>query len=177
MKKSHKKTWRVALRGRNLADIRRFMAGFPVEIVECEPELVVCYGGDGTLLGAEREFPGVPKLPLRDGRGNPQCPRHTEKKLLADFFSGRLPRLEVIKLEALTDRGGNLHALNDIVISKEIISSAVRYRLWLDGRSYGHQIVGDGLVIATPFGSTGYYRSITHGFFRLGVGLAFNNTT
>jgi NAD+ kinase len=40
---------------------------------------------------------------------------------------------------------------------------------------YKGQIVGDGLVVATPFGSTGYFRNITHSLFRVGIGLAFNN--
>lgn len=37
------------------------------------------------------------------------------------------------------------------------------------------RIIGDGLLVATPFGSTGYYRSITDGTFETGVGVAFNN--
>ena len=33
------------------------------------------------------------------------------------------------------------------------------------------------IIVATPFGSTGYYRSITDSFFEIGIGLAFNNST
>jgi NAD+ kinase len=32
-------------------------------------------------------------------------------------------------------------------------------------------------VAATPFGSSAYYRSITHSLFQVGIGLAFNNST
>jgi NAD kinase len=32
-------------------------------------------------------------------------------------------------------------------------------------------------VTATPFGSTGYFRSVTHTQFDAGIGLAFNNST
>ena len=38
-------------------------------------------------------------------------------------------------------------------------------------------MIGDGVVVATPFGSTGYYRSITDSYFETGIGLAFNNST
>jgi NAD+ kinase len=68
-------------------------------------------------------------------------------------------------------------ALNDICLHRTICSSAVRFRIWLDEELYANQIVGDGLVIASPFGSTGYYRSITNSFFQSGIGIAFNNAT
>ena len=37
------------------------------------------------------------------------------------------------------------------------------------------KVIGDGLLVATPFGSSGYYRSITGGLFESGIGVAFNN--
>jgi len=168
---------RVAIYGRNLADLRRWLEPLSVEIVEEAPDLVISYGGDGSLLGAERAFPGVPKFPLRDSRMNPKCPEHREDVLLDRLLSGGLRRTTVMKLEARAPGGERLTALNDIVVHKRIISSCVRYRIWLDDELYANQIVGDGLVAASPFGSTGYYRSITHSLFRLGIGLAFNNST
>ncbi|NOY80212.1 MAG: hypothetical protein GXP31_04315 [Kiritimatiellaeota bacterium] len=168
---------RVALCGRNLADLRRFLEPFPVELTTDVPELVISYGGDGALLGAEREYPGVPKFPLRDSRSNDKCPEHGEKELLSRLFADRLHRTTMMKLESDAGERGRVVAVNDIVVAKRIISSAVRYRVWLDDELYANQIVGDGLVAATPFGSTGYYRSITHSLFRLGIGLAFNNST
>ncbi|OGN33119.1 MAG: hypothetical protein A3I39_02235 [Candidatus Yanofskybacteria bacterium RIFCSPLOWO2_02_FULL_47_9b] len=52
----------------------------------------------------------------------------------------------------------------------------MRYRLWTNGKQIGNIIIGDGIVVATPFGSTAYYRSITDSFFEIGIGLAFNNS-
>jgi len=167
---------RIAICGRNLDDLRRHLAAFPVEVDPANPELVISYGGDGSLLGAEREFPGVPKCPLRDSRSTPQCPQHREASVLGQLFEGRLARSVMGKLQAIRD-GRRLVALNDISINRFSVASAVRYRLWLDDELYATQVVGDGLVVATPFGSTGYYRSITHSLFRIGIGLAFNNST
>jgi len=55
-------------------------------------------------------------------------------------------------------------------------TSSLRCRVFVDDQEFGHEIVGDGVVVATPFGSTAYYRSITRGIFHLGIGLAFNNS-
>ena len=170
---------RVILCGRHLDDLRQILAGFPVREVTDRPDLILSYGGDGALLGAERAFPGVPKLPLRDRRANPHCPDHGEDATLASLIAGRLKKARLIKLEAtVTGHAAQpLTAVNDIVVHTRIITSAVRYRVWLDDALYANQVVGDGLVAATPFGSSGYYRSITHSIFKTGMGLAFNNST
>ncbi len=168
---------KIAVRGRHLADLYPLLARYPVEIVEQHPELVISYGGDGALLGAEREFPGIPKVPIRDRRSTPKCDRHTEELVLAELFGQRLKESRLSKVKACHDGRVVAVGLNDIVISRLLIASAVRYRIWLNDELYAHQIVGDGLVVSTPFGSTGYYRSITHSLFRLGLGLAFNNST
>ncbi|MFA4945689.1 MAG: hypothetical protein WC789_13450 [Lentisphaeria bacterium] len=167
---------RVAICGRNLDDLRSLLRPLPLTMVEERPDLVISYGGDGALLGAEREWPGVPKLPLRDRRGNPKCPRHQEEAILEMLLAGQLREQRLLKLLARCG-GRTLAAVNDIVIHNEIVTSAVRYRVWLDGELYANRVVGDGLIVATPFGSTGYYRSITHSLFRIGIGLAFNNST
>jgi len=170
---------RVILCGRHLDELRQILAGFPVREVTARPDLVLSYGGDGALLGAERAFPGVPKLPLRDRRSNPHCPEHGEELALASLIAGRLKEARLIKLEAIAAGRAAvpLTAVNDIVVHNRIITSAVRYRVWLNDDLYANQVVGDGLVAATPFGSSGYYRSITHSIFKTGIGLAFNNST
>ena len=89
---------------------------------------------------------------------------------------GRAPRTEFMKIEAET-KGQRLVGINEVLIHNAQVTSAVRYLVWIDDEALTHEIVGDGLVVATPFGSTGYYRSITHSTFQVGLGLAFNNST
>lgn len=168
---------RVAICGRNLDDLRDILRGYPVEIVDRRPDVVISYGGDGALLGAERTFPGIPKCPIRDCRSNAKCAQHSETTVLDQLLAGTLRESHLAKLEAVTESGQRVAGINDVVINKENIASAVRFRLWIDGELCRNQVVGDGLVIATPFGSTGYYRSITRSLFRTGIGLAFNNST
>ena len=167
---------RVAVCGRHLDDLYPLLEPHAPELTEDNPELVISYGGDGALLGAERQYPGIPKCPIRDRRSNPKCPRHSEEQILEKLFGGELAETGLTKVEAEKD-GRTVVGLNDIVVSRRMIASALRYRIWLDDELYAHQIVGDGLVVATPFGSTAYYRSITRSLFRWGLGLAFNNST
>ncbi len=169
-----KRPVRVAVSGRNLDDLMPLLKPFPVAIVEEKPDLVISHGGDGCLLGAERQFPGVPKCPIRDHRQNPKCPKHAETSTLQRLFDGQLKKTRLIKLKAAANKQ-NLLGINDIVITKTQAQSAIRYRIWVNDELLCPQVVADSLVIATPFGSTGYFQSITRGHLLCGLGLAFNN--
>ena len=170
-----KQPLRVLVRGRNLEDLLPLLRRFAVELVDDNPDLVITHGGDGSLLGAERDYPGVPKCPLRDRRQNPKCSQHSELSTLEKLFAGQLQRSNLEKLVAVTACGEELCGINDLVLGRELLSSAIRYRIIVDGELFRPQVVSDSLVIATPFGSTGYFQSITRGNFRTGIGLAFNN--
>ena len=171
----NKKKYKVKIVGRNLDDLRPLLRMFPVELVDSEPDLVISYGGDGSLLGAERDFPGVPKCPIRDMRQNPKCPRHSDMTTLEKLFAGELSETQLVKMVATTNDGNTLKGINDIVLSRKLIASAIRYRIWANGELLRSQVVADSLVVSTPFGSTGYFQSITHGNFQVGLGVAFNN--
>lgn len=167
---------RVAVTGRNLDDLTPLLRMFPCRLVEDSPDLVISHGGDGSLLGAERQYPGVPKCPIRDDRQNPKCSRHAVLTTLTRLFKGELRKTQLLKLEASTETGEQLRGINDITLGRRIASSAIRYRIWVNGELLLPQVVADSLIVATPFGSTGYYQSVTRGNFLAGVGLAFNNS-
>jgi NAD+ kinase len=166
----------VLVFGRRKAEILPAIAELGLRCVEENPDVVISYGGDGTLLGAEREWPGVPKVALRDSRRCRVCSHESNETILRHLVENTLKRTEFIKLRA-TVGDCELTCLNDIILHKMNINAGVRYSVWIDDEHYGHdEIVGDGLVVATPFGSAAYYRSITHSTLRVGIGLAFNNT-
>jgi NAD+ kinase len=73
-------------------------------------------------------------------------------------------------------KGRSQVGLNDVIVHNARPTSSLRCRVFVDDQEFGHEMVGDGVVVATPFGSTAYYRSITRGIFQLGIGLAFNNS-
>ena len=146
-------------------------------LVDADPDLVVSYGGDGTLMRAEAAWPGVPKLILRGSRVCKLCNAFPNEEALRRVAAGEYALRDVWKLEA-TIGDTTLIGLNDIAVHNNDPRHAIRYRLDISGQGdLSHEIIGDGIVVATPFGSTGYYRSITHSFFELGIGLAFNNST
>ena len=142
-----------------------------------EADLIVVYGGDGSLLGAERMYPGIPKYPIRDSETAPLCPQHSLEQQFPLFLENKMERSFLPKLMATVDGSEKMYAINDIFVHNKIRTSALRYKVWIDGVLYAREIVGDGLGVATVHGATAYYRSITRSVFRVGIGLAFSNST
>ena len=169
---------KIRLVGKNLEDIRPLLALADfAEAGEGEtPELVVTHGGDGALLGAARDYPQLPILPVRDARTAPLCPRHECRIQLEAFRAGRT-RLLPLPMISGAVRDVTLHALNDVFLHNMDRSSALRYRVRINGELYANEVVGDGVGLSSVHGSTAYYRSITHSIFRVGLGLAFSNST
>lgn len=149
-------------------------AGFAV--VSEAPDVVLTYGGDGLLLHSEREWPGVPKLPLRNSRRGRKCEPRTVQEALERLARGDLVAVRQTKVRAEA-RSEFRIGLNDIIVHNSRPTSTVRCRVRIDGEPFGGEVVGDGVVVATPFGSTAYYRSITRSIFHAGLGVAFNNST
>lgn len=166
---------RVLVLGNSVHEIRRLVREKGLEDVTEDPDVILTYGGDGVLLGSERDWPGVPKLPLRNSRHGRKCEPHQIEDALDRLIRRDLRRRRFLKLEAAA-RGKTLIGLNDVIVHNAVPTSGVRYRVWIDDRGFSEEIMGDGVVIATPFGSTAYYRSITRGTFRVGIGIAFNNS-
>lgn len=177
---------RVLIFGDQAREVRREVEKYDVlTLVEDDPEVVVCYGGDGTLLSAERKWPGVPKAPIRNSRRGNRCIAHPPGSVIERLVEHQLFRTEYMKLLCTVhnadqpESGYDFVAMNEINVHMGLINSAVRFRMWLDEETYadGREILGDGFVVSTPFGSTAYFSHITRGVFHIGIGVAFQNTT
>ena len=167
---------RVKLMGKNLDDVRPKILARGMEIVDENFDMVIAHGGDGTLLWSERDYPGIPKLPLRDARTAPQCQDHSYDKVLDALLADELEVSILPKLEGIY-KDKRMVALNDIFVHNLERASALRYQVLIDNELYANEIVGDSVGVATVHGSTAYYRSITQSIFRVGMGLAFSNST
>jgi len=168
---------KVSLQGRYIEDILPYFRSKDFKITDNNPDLIIVHGGDGALLGAERAFPGIPKFPVRDIRTAPLCPEHSSyEKIFGLLSKNKLSKSEIMKLSA-SSGSFRVKAINDIFIHNLNPVSAIRYKVFIDGKAYGEEIVGDGVGVSTVHGSTAYYRSITHSIFRVGIGLAFSNST
>ena len=154
-------------------------------MVAKDPDTVVCLGGDGTLLAAERMWPGVPKVPLRNSRRGARCIPNPPEDVITRLAQGRLVPHGHLKLacdmEFASARAPNhIVALNEVSGHMGRVTSSLRYHVWFDGQAYGsapdHEIIGDGFVVCSPFGSTAYFNQITRGIFWRGIGVAFKYT-
>ncbi len=146
------------------------------KIVTKNPDFVMSVGGDGTFLISERKYPSVPKLILKDSKICKKCVGGTEDTILDLILQGKYKLEDEIKIKAefnLTEIIG----VNDIIIRNKKPNQAVRLDLHVGSEKIHEEVIGDGLVISTPFGSSAYYKSITGKHFSKGFGIAFNNPT
>ena len=141
-----------------------------------KPDIVASYGGDGTFMKAEAKYPGVPKFIVKRSETCKKGHNIPKEELLKKVISRKYIIEKEMKISAFFE-GKKLVGLNEIVVHNFNPRRAIRYELFVNDKKIGGQIIGDGVIIATPFGSTGYYRSIADSFFEIGIGVAFNNST
>ena len=170
---------KIALYGKKSDAVEKILLEKGVTIVSPQSndfDLLISYGGDGAMLGAELAYPGRLKMPIRDRETAPHCPKHSLERQIGALLGGQLKENVLMKLVGTV---GSIehYALNDIFIHNKNNVSALRYQVKIDEDIYAREVVGDGVGVATVHGSTAYYRSITHGSFRVGIGIAFSNST
>lgn len=161
---------KVILTGKNSKNIEELVKSIGLEIVTSNPEVIISYGGDGTLLASERLYPGIPKFPIRDSRFCNKCAEHKDEVLLKNLLEDKLQLKEYRKLETEV-LYKTFYALNDFVVRNSSPIHTIRFE------TNNKFLIGDGIVVSTPFGSSGYFKSITGEAINDGFGLAFNNTT
>jgi NAD+ kinase len=137
--------------------------GLPREEVPEGAQMIIVLGGDGTLLAAARAVAGreIPILPVNLG-GLGFLTAITLDQLypeLENALSGRQREVPRRMLHGEVVRDGktvaSYEALNDIVIGKTQIARMIDLETYVDGQ-YVSTFKADGLIIATPTGSTAY---------------------
>jgi len=128
-----------------------------------ESDLVLAIGGDGTVLKAARMLSGAP-TPLLGvnlgGMGFLTATTHAEaKKFLDRALRGEYHAEERLLLAVRLVRGGKEISrrivLNDVVIARGALSRLVGLETFIDDE-YLVTFLADGLIVATPTGSTAY---------------------
>ncbi len=126
-------------------------------------ELIVALGGDGTILrAAENALKyNVPLLGVNLGRlGYMAELEKDELHLIDNIFKGEYTLEDRMVLSVYIHRENGNHetlreALNDVVISRGGYTRSIDMDLYADSKSV-RTIRADGLIIATPTGSTAY---------------------
>ena len=125
-------------------------------------DALITLGGDGTLLRGARWLRGaeIPVLGVNLGRLGflTACGREELDASLERFVRGEYVRDVRMTLEAMAGAdamGQTWYALNDVVIHKSGKARVMRMRVEVDGEEIA-ALVADGLVLATPTGSTAY---------------------
>jgi len=131
-----------------------------------EAELLLVLGGDGTMLGAARDAAprGVPILPINMGSLG-FLTSFTAEELypaLEDTLGGRAAIEERVLLLVERVHDGNIltqqRVLNDSVVHKGTLARMIELELFIDG-GFVCRYRADGLIVATPTGSTAYSMS------------------
>ena len=138
----------------------------PAEIGQ-HADVAIVLGGDGTMLGIARQLApySVPLIGINQGRLGFMTDISQEGmiQVLADMLGGKLESEQRSLLEGSVLRGGEtiFHALafNDVVVGRGTTTGMAELKVEVDGRFMYNQR-SDGLIVATPTGSTAYALSV-----------------
>lgn len=164
------------LRVRRLAPENRYIAVEPEEVelplglervnqaeFERSSELVVVLGGDGTHIHAASLLPTrvIPVLGINLGHLGFMAEVNVDEieRAVPQALAGELPYVDRLRLDANLVRGDesvfSARVLNDVVLSPTNMARLALYRIERDG-ALMTSLRGDGVVVATPTGSTAY---------------------
>lgn len=127
--------------------------------------LLVCIGGDGTTLRAihNYDFPSVPIVGVNTGHlgfFQELTPAQVES-FITDFKEGRYSLQPAITVQATVETADGRYQYKGV--NEIVIRGANSYTAHFDisiGESFIEKFSGDGILIATPSGSTAYNYSL-----------------
>jgi NAD+ kinase len=131
--------------------------------IGAQADVAIVLGGDGTMLNAARQLARyrVPLVGVNQGRLGfmTDIARNDMLSCMDDLLAGNFVLETRMLLDAVVLRDGaslasNL-ALNDIVVDKGAIGRMIEFGLFIDGE-FIYNLRSDGLIVATPTGSTAY---------------------
>ena len=133
--------------------------------IEPEMDVLIVLGGDGTLLHVASEASKYQLPVLGVNLGNLGFLTEVAAEEMYDTLTTLLA--EDVRLEkrimltaayvsgATGEMSNSVHALNEVVIVKKSTEAMIRLRCWAD-KEYVTTYRADGLIMATPTGSTAY---------------------
>src|SRR5438128_3759912 len=140
--------------------------GFDYESLGKRAQLAIVIGGDGTMLAAARNLVRyhVPVVGVNQGRVGFMTDIGHEDMFagVGAILDGNYTLEERALLDADVRRGASpvlrTLALNEAVLGKGAEARLIEFSLWLDGE-FVYTLRADGVIVATPTGSTAYAMS------------------
>jgi len=121
-------------------------------------DLIIVFGGDGTLLNSARQYleHEIPILGVNMGNVGFLTDIKTDnfEESLKDILNGSY-KIEERNLVSAEYNDNHIYGLNEVVIHSGAYAQLMRYRLNVNNKVVYEQR-SDGLIIATPTGSTAY---------------------
>lgn len=135
-------------------------AGRPSAKVDADVDLWVTVGGDGTILRAQ-SVTQKPVLGINAGAigflAEVEPPQ--AKDAIQAILAGKHKVEERHKLACMLDGEALPDAVNEITLQTRRIAKLIRFRVDVDGEPLD-TYRGDGIIVSTPTGSTGYAMSV-----------------
>jgi NAD+ kinase len=128
-----------------------------------DADLLIVLGGDGTMLSGARlvEQREIPILGVNMGGLGFLTEINFDDlpTALENVFQGRYQLDKRLMLQVQLQRNGHVlstySALNDVVVSKGHLARMIATKIWVN-QAFMTNMRGDGLIVATPTGSTAY---------------------
>ncbi|MCG3148327.1 MAG: NAD kinase [Verrucomicrobiae bacterium] len=135
----------------------------PLRAIGTKADLIIVLGGDGTILRVARELEGATTPLLGINLGSlgflTSVPSHDLPAAVQQVLTGAYAISQRFTIETTLLRNGHRleshRALNDAVVSRGAFSRIVRLRVSIDDE-WLTEYVCDGMIFATPTGSTAY---------------------
>lgn len=133
------------------------------DLARIKPDFVIVLGGDGTLLSAARNVAvaDIPILGINLGSLGflTEIPQGEIARALEAIDHGQCEMSRRSMIHCQVQRGGqcvaNYDALNDVVLNQQAVARITEFEVRVNG-IFVSNYKADGLIVATPTGSTAY---------------------
>jgi NAD+ kinase len=134
-----------------------------LEALAARADLAIVVGGDGTLIACARVMAGhgVPLVGVNLGRLGflTDIPADNAAAAIESVLEGEFAPEQRLLLSGTVRRAGatviTTLAMNDVVVSRGAMGSMIEFAVTVDGE-FIYTLRADGLIVATPTGSTAY---------------------
>lgn len=134
-------------------------------VPENQADVIVALGGDGFMLHTLHQHieSAKPVFGMRRGTVGFLMNRYSDEDLIQRLGHSQVTMLHPLKMLATTTNGEHFEALaiNEVSLLRQTRQSS-RIGISINGQSKIQQLIGDGIMLATPAGSTAYNLS-AHG--------------